>query len=142
MGQCYNTTIIKAPADQVWAVVRDFHDMSWAEPVIESLEPVGDRAGTEPGAGRVLNGVFHETLQSIDEDSRTFAYSIDHGPGPVHREAVDNYRGILKVFPVTDSGQAFVEWQSLYDSDDPDAVAEFCDPIYQALLKALRSHFD
>jgi hypothetical protein len=42
---------------------------------------------------------------------------------------------------VTDTGQTLVVWSSSYDSDSSEAVGEFCNPIYQALLAALKSHF-
>lgn len=141
MGQCYNSTIIDASADQAWSTVRDFHELSWASPVVTSVEKVGRVSGTEPGARRVLNDVFHETLLRIDEAGRSLTYRIDDGPGPVARDAVEDYFGTLTVYPVTDSEQAFVEWRSEYRSNDPDAVGALCNPIYQALLAALKAHF-
>jgi hypothetical protein len=54
---------------------------------------------------------------------------------------VDHYQGILSLKPVTDTGQTFVEWKSMYQSKDPGAVGDFCDPIYQALLGAMKAHF-
>ena len=142
MGQCYNTTVVNAPAADVWATMRDFHDMSWAKGVITSLDVVGETHGTKTGAGRILNNAFHETLRTIDDEGHTLTYSIDDGPGPVASDAVDNYRGILSLYPVTDTGQTFVEWKSTYDSNDHEAVGDFCDPIYQALLAALKAHFE
>ena len=47
----------------------------------------------------------------------------------------------MRVFPVTDSGGTFVLWKSDYETRDDNAVHEFCDPIYQALLKDLGQHF-
>ena len=35
----------------------------------------------------------------------------------------------------------FVLWTSRYDALDEAAVGDLCDPIYQALLAALRRHF-
>ena len=40
---CYNSIVVNAPVDKVWAAMRDFHDMSWASGVIEKVDPVGDR---------------------------------------------------------------------------------------------------
>ncbi len=140
MGQCYNSTIIDAPIDRVWRTIENFHDMGWGKPIIEKVDKVGAKHGTEPGAGRVLNGAFHETLVSVDPDQYTFTYSIDDGPGPVAKEAVKNYFGTVALHPVTDSDATFVVWTSSYESDSDAAVAEFCNPIYAGLLKALKSH--
>jgi hypothetical protein len=141
MGHCFNTTVIDTSTDQAWATVRDFHSLEWAAPVVTSVEKVGEAGATEIGAKRVLNGAFHETLLELDDAAHTLTYSIDDGPGPVASDVVANYRGVVRLFPVTDSGQTFVIWQSSYDSDDDAAVGEFCDPIYQGLLAALKARF-
>ena len=83
MGTTHQDIEINAPVDTVWNAIRDFHDMGWAPNVITSVDKVGHAEGTEPGAGRVLNGVFHETLQTMDHDGKTFTYSIDDGPSPI-----------------------------------------------------------
>lgn len=138
---CYNSCIINQPIDKVWATVRDFHDMSWAEGVIESLDKVGDKSGLEVGAGRVLNGAFHETLLELDDEDYIVLYSIDSGPDVLEGGAVKGYRGLLQLSPDTMGGNTFVEWSSSWRSD-VDGVQEFCNPIYIALLTAMKAHFD
>ncbi len=141
MGRCYNSAVIDAPSDEVWQTIRDFHALEWASGVITDIEVVGERGGGEIGAQRVLNGAFHETLQSLDDEARTFTYSIDDGPGPVASDAVSNYVGRVRVFPITDSNRTFIEWESTYESDNDAAVGELCNPIYGALLQRLQEHF-
>jgi len=141
MGSCYNSTVVAASADDVWKTIRNFHDLGWGAPVITSLDKVGDAASDQPGAGRVLNGLFHETLISLDDENHTFSYSIDDGPEPVSKSSVSNYVGSVRLCPVTDNGTTFVEWTSKYESADPAAVGEFCNPIYVALLDALKKHY-
>ncbi len=77
---CHNSCVVSAPVDRVWTALRDFHDMSLAPQVITSLEKVGDAAGDQIGAKRLLNGVFHETLRGLNDTDRVVAYSIDDGP--------------------------------------------------------------
>jgi hypothetical protein len=141
MGHCYNSTIVNAPADKVWATLRKFHDFSWAKGVVEKCEPQGAMPPDKPGAQRVLNGAIHETLVSLDDQARVMTYSIDDGPVPLARDAMSRYVGRVRVAPVTENGSAFVEWESAYETKDDQAVAAFCDPIYRALLAALRAHF-
>jgi len=141
MGKCYNSVTINAPAGQVWDAIKDFHDLSWAAGVITNVEKDGDIDGNTPGAMRILNDAFHETLISIDEEEMTFSYSIDDGPEPLSKESVQNYVGTVKVYPVTMDNTTFVEWQSTYESPDDQAVGDFCNPIYHALLSALKNHF-
>jgi hypothetical protein len=138
---CYNSTIVNAPADEVWKAIRDFHVVPWAEGVFTSCTAVGDVAGDQVGARRVLNEAFHETLRTLDDDAREFTYTIDDGPGPVSKEVVQAYVARVRVLPVTENGTSFVEWESTYRSADPGAVGEFCNPIYVALLGALKKHF-
>ena len=140
MGKCYNTVTVSASSDKVWDTIKNFHDMSWAAGVITNLEKVGDADGSTPGAKRILNELFHETLISVDDEARVFTYSIDDGPGPVAQDAVQNYIGTVKVSPDAGDNTALVEWESTYDSPDDAAVGDFCNPIYQALLSALKSH--
>lgn len=135
MGSCHNKIEIDSPINTVWKTICDFHDMSWAPEVITSLTKVGDKNGNEVGAKRVLNDAFHETLTEVDADAFTFSYSIDDGPGPVSNSVVDNYIGVVKLTE-TDDG-TLVEWSSSYESEKDDEVADFCNPIYSALLSAL-----
>ena len=102
---------------------------------------IGDKKDGEIGAQRKLNNVFAETLIELNEAERSFRYTIDDGPGPVAADLVESYVGSVKVFPVTATGQTFVLWISDYKTKDDGAVGEFCNPIYQALLKDLARHF-
>lgn len=135
-GTCYNSIEIASPINTVWATIKGFHDASWAPGVVTSLEKIGGKAGDEPGAKRVLNGVFHETLTVFDPEKHTFSYSIDDGPGPVASDAVSNYTGVVKLSEIENG--CLVEWSSTFSSANEDEVADFCNPIYQALLHALK----
>ena len=142
MGKCYNSVVVKAPVDKVWATIRDFHKIQdWAPNVISDVKVVGALKGDQIGAKRVLNDAFHETLQGLDDVARTIQYTIDDGPGPVAKNAVRNYVGTVKVYPITSDGSTFVEWLSSYDSANSSAVGELCNPVYQALLKDLAGKF-
>jgi len=103
---------------------RNFHAMSWAPEIVTSVDVVGDKKGDQPGAGRVLNGAFHETLKTLDEDNRQLSYSIDDGH--------------VRVRPITESNEGtFVEWYSHWQGKDQEA-AEFCHGIYAGLLGQLK----
>lgn len=136
MLQCYQSILVQAPIQQVWNTVRDFHDMSWASQVIQQCSAVGDLSGTEAGAKRVLNGVFHETLLECNDAEYRIRYSIDDGPSPVSQAEVKNYVGQVQLRPVTLGDTTFVEWSSSWESASEEA-RDFCHQIYVALLKAL-----
>lgn len=137
---CYNSAVVPASAERVWQTLRDFHNMSWAPEVIENCGPGNNLLGTQIGAKRVLNGAFHETLLALDDQDRVVRYSIDDGPDAVSKDNVSGYVGQVQVFPITDTGETFVLWSSSWESSGG-GVAEFCDPIYQALLGQLKKHF-
>ena len=141
MGRCYNSTVVNGSVESVWEMINDFHEVSWGDKVITKVDIIGDLPGNEAGAKRILNDAFHETLLSVDMSNFTFSYSIDDGPGPVSKLAVSDYVGKVSLYPITDSGNTFVEWVSTYDSDSESSVADFCNPIYAGLLSSLESKF-
>lgn len=114
--------------------------MSWAPNVVSRVDKVGPFPGTQPGARRVLNGAFHETLVAVDEVDRVIRYRIDDGPDVVSKNNVREYIGEIRVFPVTDGNLTFVLWTSRWE-DSKGGVAEFCNPIYRALLADLKKTF-
>jgi len=141
MGKTHQTIEISAPVDQVWGTIRDFHDLSWAPNVVNNVESIGEKPGDEVGAIRVLNGVFHETLQSLDDEERTFSYSIDDGPAPVSKDDVKNYVGRVNVRQAAQGDSTVVEWSSAWQDND-EAAAEFCHGIYVALLQDMKKSLE
>ena len=137
---CYNSIVINASADDVWNILKDFHDLSWSKNVVAKVDIVGDKASNEIGAKRILNDAFHETLRSLDNEGKTFTYSIDDGPGPVSKDAVVGYIGEVTVFSVTADNSSFVLWTSKWASEEG-GVADFCNPVYHGFLQDLKSHF-
>ncbi len=137
----YNSIIVNASADQVWSALRNFNDMFWAEGVIESVENLNGKNGTEVGAVRLVNGAITETLQSFDDDSMAFSYSIDDGPDVLSADQVWGYIGKARVAPITATGQCFVEWSSDWERAKGD-VKGFCDPLYAGLLGLLAKKFN
>jgi len=133
--------VIDAPIADVWSRFSDFHDFSWAPNVMTQVDKVGSIDGGSPGAKRILNSAFHETLIEINNDEHSLKYSIDDGPSPVSKEEVDNYVGVVRLSPAEDSSGTLVEWSSSWDSKVDDAV-EFCHGIYVALLGELAKSFD
>lgn len=138
---CYNSIVIKAPAEKVWELLKNFHDLSWSKNVVQKVEIVGDKHHNQVGAKRILNDAFHETLQSVDETKKSFTYSIDDGPSVVSKENVEGYLGEVSVLSVTDDDSSFVLWTSKWKSAKEAGVAEFCNPIYHAILQDLKLHF-
>jgi len=122
MPSTYQSIVVNAPIETVWEKVSNFHDMSWAPNVVSSCTALGDLPAKEVGARRILNEVFKETLTRSDETEYVIEYSIDDGPSPVSPKDVQYYTGCVKLSPITEGGGTFVEWSSMWDSDEQDAV--------------------
>ncbi|MCZ4696016.1 SRPBCC family protein [Ancylomarina euxinus] len=137
---CYNSIVIEAPAEKVWDVLRNFHDLSWARNVVTKVEIVGDKPFFEVGAKRIVNGTFYETLLSFDNHAKKFSYSIDDGPGPASKDNLFGYVGELTVFSVTDNNSSFVLWKTTWELEKNEGVAQFLNPLYKALLQDLKTY--
>jgi len=141
MGSTHQTIEIGASPDKVWEVIRDFHDLSWAPNVIANVDSVGEKPGGEVGASRVLNGIFHETLLTLEDEAKTFTYSIDDGPSPISKDDVKNYVGRVTVQSAEEGDGTHVEWSSSWQ-DNNEAAAEFCHGIYVALLQDMKKSLE
>jgi hypothetical protein len=144
MPKPYASTIVNAPADTVWSFVRDFSNLHEWLPSIETCAIEGDARPDEPGAVRRLTAqggeaVFHERLVDFADEGRSYAYEFVDSPLPVR-----DYRAGIRVAPVTDSGQAFVEWWGEFEADDKDAepmTEFFTKNVYGAGLATLHDRF-
>lgn len=141
MGKTNQSINIQAPVDKVWDAISNFHNMKWAPNVVSELKPIGDTPGDQVGSGRVLNGVFHETLLAVDNDQHTFSYSITDGPSPLSKDEIDNYTGLVKLTPDGNNGGTTVEWSSTWQKND-EKVTEFCHGIYIALLDDMKKSLE
>ncbi|OUR94618.1 hypothetical protein A9Q87_03000 [Flavobacteriales bacterium 34_180_T64] len=131
---CFNSVVINASADKVFNTLNNFHDLTWSKNVITKVEVIGDKSAREIVAKRILNDAFHETLVSVGVNNRQFTYSIDDGPGPVATEDVDGYVGEVSVIPKTENDIALVIWASKWNASKSGGVADFCKPLYHAIL--------
>ena len=138
---CYNSIVINASPDKVWDVLKDFHNLSWSENVVSKVEKIGSKSSNEVGAKRVLNNAFHETLVSLDHSQMKFSYSIGDGPAVVFKDNVEGYLGEAPVYLVSDNNSSFVLCTSKWKFAKEGGIADFCNPIYHALLQDLKSHF-
>ncbi len=144
MPKSYASTIINAPADNVWSYVRDFANLHEWLPPIETCEIEGDAGPDQVGTIRRLTAqggeaVFRERLVSFDDEGRSYAYEFVVSPLPVHE-----CRAEIRVAPVTDSGQAFVEWSGEFTADEKDVepmTKFFTKSVYGAGLTSLRDRF-
>jgi hypothetical protein len=141
MPGCYQTRVINAPIEKVWDTIKNFHDLSWCPSVVISCDKIGKINGNMKGAKRLLNGIFEETLLSVDTTQYTFTYSIDEALGsPVSSKKVSNYVGIVSLLSITQTDETFMEWKSSWKANSIEGE-EFCHTLYVAMMADLNIMF-
>ncbi|MCW2901526.1 MAG: hypothetical protein JWO67_3791 [Streptosporangiaceae bacterium] len=146
MPRPYASAVINASADQVWSYIRDFANIAeWLPPINTcEIEDTGEGGGgPRVGAVRRLtasgDAVFRERLVALSDADRSLSYEFVESPLPVR-----DLRATMRVAPVTDTGQAFVEWWGDFDADagDEEPMKKFLTrTVYSAGLDGLRKHF-
>jgi hypothetical protein len=144
MPKAYASTVIDAPADEVWARVRDFNGLStWISGFVVKSEIEGGLAGDQVGAIRSFelgDGThIREQMLTHSDADRTYTYDFQKTPFDV-----DNYVATLRVTPVTDGGKSFVEWFTTFDCNRDEQEkysAIFTDEVFQGGFDSLKAHF-
>lgn len=144
MARAYASAVIPAPAEQVWELVREFNGLPDWHPAIATSEIESGRSAGEVGAVRRLGlpdggGTVRERLVALDDTARSYTYDMIEGPFPIR-----TYRSTITVFPITATGQAFVEWFGDYDTEaaeESKLEETFGGGVYAAGLKALVERF-
>ena len=144
MAKSYASTVIDAPADEVWARIRDFNGLPvWHGGMVAASEIEEGKAGDQVGAVRsfTLTNDAHlrEKLLGHSDHARSYTYDFQKHPFDV-----DNYLATIRVTPVTDGGKSFVEWWTTFDSDrDKIGYWEnfFATEVFQGGFDALKAHF-
>jgi hypothetical protein len=142
MPQVHTSTVVGAPADEVWALLRDFGAIGDWHPALPPCR-IEDGPADRVGCTRVfpLAGDHREKLVSLDDSGQTIAFSFADGAASL---AVRNYLSVMTVRPVTTGNQAYVEWCSRFDCDEPDeekVISQISEGVLVPGLKALEQRF-
>ena len=130
----YTSSVIDAPAEQIWALVRDFNGLPQWHPLIidsriESNLPA-DKVGCIRNFHLKDGGTIRERLLMLSDYDYTCMYSILDSP-----LAVRDYIATLRLIPVTDGNQTFAEWTAEFDCD-PDREQALAEQIGQGVFQA------
>lgn len=142
MPKAIASTVVDAPADTVWELVRRFDATDEWHPSLPAAAIVDDRPADSVGCVRVFtaNGnEVRERLVALDDHARTCQYVLEQGTMPVR-----NYRGTIRVTPVTDGDRSFVEWFAEFDCDadvEEQMLGVFGSAIFGSGLTALNERF-
>ena len=143
MIKVYASSVIDAPADSVWARIRDFNGLpAWtpfvAESRIEGGQP-SDRIGCVRNF-RLQNGDrIRERLLGLSDHDLFCTYTILESPMPL-----ENYVATLRLTPVSVGDQTFIEWTAEFDCA-PEVEEELVNGIGQNVFRggfdSLKRHF-
>lgn len=113
MTTVHRSCLIAAPADRVWALVRDFAGLDrWIPTLPGPPEVLGDPE--KPGSERVFRRdgetVAVERLVTLDDETRTTSYTIVRAPAQLN-----DHLATLTVTEQTDG--TLVEWEANFTAD-------------------------
>ncbi len=142
MVRVVKSTVLPAPAEAVWEVLRDFngHDR-WHPAVRDSVVERGwppDRVGCVRRFHLADGAELREQLLALSDADMAFSYCLLDTPVPLL-----NYVAHVRLAPVTDGDATFWHWESRFDTpagreaELRDMVAE---NIYQGGFDAIRAH--
>jgi hypothetical protein len=142
MVRVVKSTVIDAPVEAVWEVLRDFngHDR-WHPIVVESHVERGwtsDRVGCVRNF-RLQDGAnLRELLLTLSDADMAFSYCLLDTPVPLL-----NYVAHVRLAPVTDGDRTFWHWESRFDPPPgrEDELREMvAENVYQSGFDAIRAH--
>src|SRR5262245_20580411 len=114
MVQVRQSTIIDAPIEEVWAILRDFNGHDRWHPAIKSSEIDGGEPADTVGAVRHFRladgGELCEQLLALSDKERRLSYCLLEAPLPLM-----GYVASIRLKPVTDGNATFWEWRSEFE---------------------------
>lgn len=144
MVRVVKSTIMKAPVERVWEVLRDFngHD-EWHPAVADSAIDRGqpsDKVGCVRRFHLSDGSELREQLLTLSDADMAFSYCLLETPIPLL-----NYVAHVRLAPVTDGDMTFWLWESRFDTPEgreAELGQMVAENIYQGGFDAIRSHLE
>jgi NADPH:quinone reductase len=140
MVRVVESTILDAPIDRVWAILRDFNGHDRWHPAI-ARSAIEDGPADMVGAVRRFRladgGELREQLLALSDRDHSFRYCLLASPIPLM-----GYVAQVRLMPVTDGNGTFWEWSSEFQPPlgrGQELVALVRDGIYRAGFAAIRA---
>lgn len=140
MPHVVRSTIIDAPVDRLWSVLRDFNGHDRWHPIVARSEI--ERACPPDRVGCIRRFLLRdgselrEQLLTLSDLEMTFSYCLLDTPIPLF-----NYVAHVRLLPVTDGNRSFWHWESRFTTP-PGREAELAqlvgDEVYTNGIEAVR----
>lgn len=140
----FESTIINASADKIWATMRDFIGLTVWSGAVTGAHITNGKAADQVGAIRhldIVDGtIFIETLVAHSDEEMWLKYDIVEGPIPV-----TDYVATMRLYRVTATDQTYATWSAEFDcpDDQRDAMQEIVgNQICAGGLQSLKAYFE
>jgi hypothetical protein len=142
MVKVVKSTVLKAPVEAVWDVLRDFNGHDRWHPIVK--DSVVEKGWTSDRVGCVRR--FHlqdgselrELLLTLSDADMAFSYCLLDTPVPLL-----NYVAHVRLSPVTDGDMTFWHWESRFDTPpgrEKELQAMVAENVYQGGMDAVRAY--
>ncbi len=142
MVKVVRSTVIEAPVEAVWEVLRDFNGHDRWHPAVAESEIERGQSSDKVGCVRRFRladgSELREQLLTLSDMDLAFSYCLLDTPVPLL-----NYVAHVRLLPVTDQDYTFWQWQSRFDTPqgrESELQRMVSEEIYDAGFAAIRRH--
>ena len=143
MARVYISSVINAPANRVWSLIRNFNGLpDWHPAVAESYIEGGnppDQISCVRSFSLQDGGRIRERLLALSDYDFSCVYSILESP-----LGVQNYVANLKLIPITDGERTFAEWSAEFEcakKQEIELSKKIGQGVFQEGFEALKKRF-
>jgi hypothetical protein len=142
MVKVVKSTVLPAPVEAVWDVIRDFNGHDRWHPIvadsnIERGQP-SDKVGCVRNFHLADGSNLRELLLTLSDADMAFSYCLLETPVPLL-----NYVAHVRLVPVTDGDATFWHWESRFDTPkgrEAELQQMVAENVYQGGFDAVRSY--
>ena len=137
------STVIDAPIERVWAVLRDFNSHDRWHDVVAASRIEGDERSDQVGCVRSFTlsdgNRIREQLIALSDSEHKSTYCIVEATVPLQR-----YVATVTLKPVTDGDRTFWHWESTFATpagQERELTESIGGGVFQGGFDALKRHF-
>lgn len=143
MARVFTSSVINAPAKDVWDRIRDFNGLPKWHPAIRDSRIEDALPSDKVGCIRNFNlqngDNIREQLLGMSDYDMFVSYSILESP-----MALTDYVATIRLTPITDGERCFAEWSAEFDcapDAEADLVSHIGGAVFQGGFNSLKRHF-
>ncbi|WP_299500837.1 SRPBCC family protein [uncultured Roseobacter sp.] len=141
MVRVLRSTILPAPLEAVWEILRDFNGHDQWHPAIATSQIERGQPADRVGCVRKFRledgAELREQLLTLSDADAAYSYCLLDTPVPLF-----NYVSHVRLIPVTDADHTYWQWDGQFDTrpEERDEMTELVGSgIYQAGFDAIRA---